>query len=35
MYVSDTLGKAVAIVDVEKDEIVKTVDSRANEDASI
>jgi len=26
MYISDTLGKAVAIVDVEKDEIVKTVE---------
>src|SRR5579864_2042624 len=29
MYVSDTLGKAVAIVDVEKDEIVKTIEFKS------
>lgn len=29
MYVSDTLGKAVAIVDVEKDEIVKTLEFKS------
>src|SRR5205823_14506319 len=26
VYVSDTLGKAVAVVDVDKDEIVKTIE---------
>jgi len=29
MYVSDTLGKAVAIVDVDKDEIVKTLEFKS------
>lgn len=29
VYVSDTLGKAVAIVDVEKDEIVKTLEFKS------
>ncbi len=29
MYVSDTLGKAVAIVDVEKDEIIKTLEFKS------